>query len=117
VLEDGLPADLEKRFNKNEKHVYTQRLYEGRGKRLQKTIATRYENERPMRNQVDAYIKHFERLLDTVAEAPQGNQMVRNCLHVGVRQDLYDAGRKSLSAHFQAEPALCSFRLIRAAHR
>ena len=36
VLEDGLPADLEKRYNKNERHVYTQRLYEGRGKRLQK---------------------------------------------------------------------------------
>ena len=39
VLEDGLPAELEKRYNKNERHVYTQRLYEGRGKRLQKNIA------------------------------------------------------------------------------
>ena len=80
VLEDGLPAELEKRYNKNERHVYTQRLYEGRGKRLQKTIATRYESERPVRTQVDAYIKLFERLLDTVAEAPQGNQMVEACL-------------------------------------
>ena len=80
VLEDGLPADLEKRFNKSEKHVYTQRLYESRGKRLQKAIATRYENERPVRNQVDAYVKLFERLLDTVSEAPQGNQMVEACL-------------------------------------
>ena len=80
VLEDGLPAELEKRYNKNERHVYTQRLYEGRGKRLQKNIAARYENDRPMRNQVDAYIKLFERLLDTVSEAPQGNQMVEACL-------------------------------------
>ena len=80
VLEDGLPADLEKRFNKSEKHVYTQRLYESRGKRLQKAIATRYESERPVRNQVDAYVKLFERLLDTVSEAPQGNQMVEACL-------------------------------------
>jgi hypothetical protein len=80
MLEDGLPADLEKRFNKGEKHVYTQRLYEGRGKRLQKTVATRYDNDRHTRTQVDAYIKHFERLLDTVAEAPQGNQMVEACL-------------------------------------
>ncbi|HUQ37848.1 MAG TPA: hypothetical protein VM144_15870 [Aestuariivirga sp.] len=80
VLEDGLPAELEKRYNKNERHVYTQRLYEGRGKRLQKNIATRYENDRPTRNQVDSYVKLFERLLDTVAEAPQGNQMVEACL-------------------------------------
>ena len=80
VLEDGLPADLEKRFNKSEKHVYTQRLYEARGKRLQKTIATRYESDRSVRNQVDAYVKQFERLLDTVSEAPQGNQMVEACL-------------------------------------
>ena len=80
VLEDGLPAELEKRYNKNERHVYTQHLYEGRGKRMQKNIATRYENDRATRNQVDAYIKLFERLLDTVAEAPQGNQMVEACL-------------------------------------
>jgi uncharacterized protein YukE len=80
ALEDGLPADLEKRFNKNERHVYTQRLYEARGKRLQKSIATRYENDRPTRNQVDTYVKLFERLLDTVAEAPQGSQMVEACL-------------------------------------
>ena len=80
VLEDGLPAELEKRYNKNERHVYTQRLYEGRGKRLQKNIAMRYENDRPTRNQVDNYVKLFERLLDTVSEAPQGNQMVEACL-------------------------------------
>ncbi|MGB9142624.1 MAG: hypothetical protein WCB71_10565 [Aestuariivirga sp.] len=80
VLEDGLPAELEKRYNKNEKHVYTQRLYESRGKRLQKSVATRYENDRATRNQVDSYVKLFERLLDTVSEAPQGNQMVEACL-------------------------------------
>ena len=80
VLEDGLPADLEKRFSKNERHVYTQRLYEARGRRLQKTIATRYESDRSVRNQVDAYVRQFERLLDAVSEAPQGNQMVEACL-------------------------------------
>lgn len=80
VLEDGLPAELEKRYNKNERHVYTQHLYEGRGKRLQKNIASRYESDRTTRKEVDAYIKLFERLLDTVAETPQGNQMVEACL-------------------------------------
>lgn len=80
VLDDGLPAALEKRFNKNEKDVYTQRLYEERGKRLQKTISTRYETDRVVRTRVDSYIRLFERLLDTVAEAPQGNKMVEGCL-------------------------------------
>ena len=33
-----------------------------------------------MRTRVDSYIRLFERLLDTVAEAPKGNQLVEACL-------------------------------------
>jgi hypothetical protein len=77
---DGLPADLEKRFSKSEKDVYIQRLHDARGKRLIKTVTTRYLEDRDVRTRVDSYIRLFERLLDTVAEAPKGNQLVEACL-------------------------------------
>jgi hypothetical protein len=77
---DGLPPDLEKRFNKSEKDVYTQRLHDARGKRLLKTISARYAADKSTRTRVDSYIRLFERLLDTVAEAPKGNQLVEACL-------------------------------------
>jgi len=69
-----------KRFAKTEKDVYIQRLHDARGKRLIKTVTTRYLEDRNMRTRVDSYIRLFERLLDTVAEAPKGNQLVEACL-------------------------------------
>jgi hypothetical protein len=80
---DGLPPDLEKRFNRAEKDVYIQRLHDARGKRLLKTVTTRYLADRSVRTRVDSYIRLFERLLDTVAEAPKGNQLVEACLASG----------------------------------
>jgi thioredoxin-like negative regulator of GroEL len=77
---DGLPPDLEKRFNKADKDVYIQRLHEARGKRLLKTVGTRYAEDRSVRTRVDSYIRLFERLLDAVSEAPKGSQMVEACL-------------------------------------
>jgi hypothetical protein len=77
---DGLPPDLEKRFNKTEKDVYIQRLHEARGKRLLKTVAGRYEQDRSVRTRVDSFIRLFERLLDTISDAPKGNQMIETCL-------------------------------------
>jgi hypothetical protein len=77
---DGLPPDLEKRFNKTEKDVYIQRLHEARGKRLMKTVAARYEQDRSVRTRVDSFIRLFERLLDTISDAPKGNQMIETCL-------------------------------------
>jgi hypothetical protein len=80
VLEDGLPDSLEKRYNKNEKDVYTQHLFEGRGKKLEKSIGANYEDDRAVRTRVDSYVRLFERLLDTVSDAPKGNQLVEACL-------------------------------------
>jgi hypothetical protein len=77
---DGLPPDLEKRFNKTEKDVYIKRLHEARGKRLMKAMAKRYEEDRSTRTRVDSYIRLFERLLDTVSEAPRGNELLEACL-------------------------------------
>ena len=77
---DGLPPDLEKRFNKAEKDVYIQRLHEARGKRLIKAVANRYEQDRSVRTRVDSFIRLFERLLDTISDAPRGNQMIETCL-------------------------------------
>jgi len=39
-----------------------------------------YYQERLIRGRVDAYIRLFERLLDTVSETPQGSSMVDACL-------------------------------------
>ncbi len=77
---DGLPPDLERRFNKTEKDVYIKRLHEANGKRLLKTVTTRYEQDRSVRTRVDSYVRLFERLLDTISEAAKGNQMIEACL-------------------------------------
>jgi hypothetical protein len=77
---DGLPADLETRFSKNEKDVYIESLHEARGRKLVKAMTKRYLEEKSIRTRVDSYIRLFERLLDSVAEAPKGSQMVETCL-------------------------------------
>jgi hypothetical protein len=77
---DGLPDDLERRFSKNETDVYIERLHAARGRRLVKAMTKRYLEEKSIRTRVDSYIRLFERLLDSVAEAPKGNQMVETCL-------------------------------------
>ncbi|MGH6854138.1 MAG: hypothetical protein ACREDX_00630 [Aestuariivirga sp.] len=80
AIDGGLPRDLEKRFGGGERGVYTSRLYEGRGKRLQKLIAERYGNDRLVRGRVDVSIRLFEQLLDMMSETPQGEAMVEACL-------------------------------------
>ncbi|MGQ0486231.1 MAG: hypothetical protein ACT4SY_12870 [Hyphomicrobiales bacterium] len=80
AIDGSLPRDLEKSFNAGERHVYTHRLYEARGKRFVKMIVDRYGSERLVRGRVDAYVRLFERLLDTVSEVPQGAGMVEACL-------------------------------------
>ncbi|MBC8036473.1 MAG: apolipoprotein A1/A4/E family protein, partial [Rhizobiales bacterium] len=80
AIDGNLPRDLEKRFAEGERDVYTGRLYEGRGKRLQKLLIDRYGNDRLVRSRVDASVRLFERLLDMMSAAPQGEAMVDACL-------------------------------------
>jgi hypothetical protein len=80
AIDGSLPRDLEKRFGDGDRGVYTWRLYEGRGKRLQKLIVERYGNDRLVRGRVDASVRLFERLLDTMSSTPQGEAMVDACL-------------------------------------
>ncbi len=80
AIDGNLPRDLEKSFTAGERHVYTHRLFEARGKRFTKMIEDRYAGERLVRGRVDAYVRLFERLLDTVSEGPQGAGMVEACL-------------------------------------
>jgi hypothetical protein len=80
AIDGKLPADLERRFNGGEQHVYTHRLFQGRGKKMLELLIDRYENERLIRGRIDGYVGLFERLLDTVSEAPQGEQLVDACL-------------------------------------
>ncbi|MDP9136858.1 MAG: hypothetical protein M3N38_01580, partial [Pseudomonadota bacterium] len=80
AIDGKLPADLERRFEHGEQHVYTHRLYQGRGKKLLELLTDRYQNERLMRGRIDAFARLFERLLDTVADTAQGEQLVDACL-------------------------------------
>jgi hypothetical protein len=80
AMEGSLPRDLEKRFRDGERGVYTSRLYEGRGKRLQKTLGDRYSNDRLVQSRVDGSVRLFEQLLDMMATTPRGEAMVEACL-------------------------------------
>lgn len=76
AIDQDLPRELEKRYTAGESEIYTQNLIEDRGRRLPKLIERRYKSERLVRGRVDAYVRLFERLLDTFAETPQGDQLV-----------------------------------------
>jgi hypothetical protein len=79
VLDSGLDEELEARFGAGEEHVYTHRLYLARGK-LQPEIGARYGAEQPVRERTNLYLQLFERLLERVAQAPQGQELVDACL-------------------------------------
>lgn len=76
AIDTNLPRDLEKRFTAGEGDVYTHHLLENRGARLPRVVERRYKAERLVRGRVDAYMRLFERLLDTFAETPQGDELV-----------------------------------------
>jgi hypothetical protein len=76
AIDGDLQRDLEKRFTASEGNVYTLYLIEDRARGLPKLIERRYKSERLVRGRVDAYVRLFERLLDTFAETPQGDQLV-----------------------------------------
>lgn len=76
AIDRELPRDLEKRFTDGEGDVYTHHLLENRGARLPRIIERRYKSERLIRGRVDGYMRLFEKLLDTFAETPQGDQLV-----------------------------------------
>ena len=80
AIDGKLPSDLERRFDRGEHHVYTHRLYQGRGKKMLDLLTERYQNERLIRSRIDAVVTLFERLLDTVAATAQGEQLVDACL-------------------------------------
>jgi hypothetical protein len=79
ALDGVLEEDLERRFSAGEEHVYTHRLYLARRK-LQPEIEARYGQEQQVRGHADGFVRLFERLLDRVAEAPQGQELVDACL-------------------------------------
>ena len=80
AIDGKLPPDLERRFEHGEQHVYTHRLYQGRSKKMLELLTERYQNERLVRGRIDAFARLFERLLDTVADTAQGEQLVDACL-------------------------------------
>jgi hypothetical protein len=81
ALDGATPPELERQYAAGEGHVYTHHLYLRRGNKMLKEVANRYERERPVRGRLDAFVRLFERLLDTVAEGPRGEDMVDACLN------------------------------------
>jgi hypothetical protein len=80
LLEDGLPESLEKEWRNGNVAIYTHHLYRRHGEQLADEISRRYAREAQMRECVDDFIRSFEQLLDTVSEAPQGEELVDSCL-------------------------------------
>jgi hypothetical protein len=80
ALDGNLNREFEKRYNAGEAHIYMHQLYLHRGPKLLKAIENRYGSVRLVRGRVDAFIRLFERLLDTMSESPSGEQMVDACL-------------------------------------
>ncbi len=80
AIENSLPRDLEKRYVASDKSVYTQRLYESRSRKLIKALEGRYAEERLLRSRVQAYNRLFEKLLDTLSEAPNGDAVMEQVL-------------------------------------
>jgi uncharacterized protein YukE len=80
ALDGSLSNEFEKRYNQGETHVYMHQLYIHRGAKLLKSVQSRYGSVRLVRGRVDAFIRLFERLLDTVTASPNGEQMVDTCL-------------------------------------
>ena len=80
AIDGVLPRELEKRFAANERGVYTQRLYESRSRKLVKSLEQRYAAERLLRGRVQSYNRLFEKLLDTLSEAPGGAVVMEQVL-------------------------------------
>ena len=81
ALDGTTPPELESQYAAGEGHVYTHHIYLRRGNKMLKEVASRYERERQVRGRLDAFVRLFERLLDTVAEGPRGEDMVEACLN------------------------------------
>ena len=71
---------MERSYNAGEAHIYTHHLYKARGNAMYKSIKEGYASQRLIRGRVDAFIRMFERLLDTVSSAPNSDNMVDACL-------------------------------------
>ena len=71
---------MEQKFNGGETNVYTHRLFMKLGKKFQTEVADQYEANRRVRGRVDAFVRLFERLLDTVSSSPKGEELVDACL-------------------------------------
>ena len=76
AIDDGLPRDLEKRYVNGDTEVYVKRLHETRSKRAVTSLMNRYAGERLLRTRINGYIRLFEKLLDTLAEVPNGSDTI-----------------------------------------
>ena len=74
-----LPPNLDDRVRSGEQGVYVNRLLKGRGRILQKKLADRYAKGDLVKAHVDAYLQHFENLVDYVRKEQAGQGNVEAC--------------------------------------
>jgi hypothetical protein len=80
AIDGGLEGAREERFSAGESHVYVQHLRAIPPRRLSQAVRDRYGEERAVRGRVDAYVRLFERLLDTVSEGANGDKVAEALL-------------------------------------
>jgi hypothetical protein len=76
AINDELPRDLEKRYAAGETVVYVNRLFRDLSTRLERPMQQRYRDDRIVRVRADAYVRLFERYLDSQASLPRGDKLV-----------------------------------------
>ena len=105
AIDGKLPAELERRFDHGEQHVYTHRLYQGRGKKMLELLTDRYQNE-------TAYPRPHRRVRAAVRTPSRhggryrpGRAARRRLPRFGERQALPHAGARQRPSQYRAKPA------------
>jgi hypothetical protein len=80
AIDGKLDPAREQRFAAGESHVYIQQLRAIPPRRLSQTMQERYGTDRQLRGRADAYVRLFERLLDTVSAGPNGDKVAEALL-------------------------------------
>ena len=80
ALEQSPPVELWHRYQSGERNVFTRRLYNLNGRELYDQIAQKYRDDREFRDNVDRFIRLFERLLTAASERDRDNILAETYL-------------------------------------
>lgn len=80
ALEQSPPAELWQRYQQGERNVFARRLYNLQGRELYDTIAERFSREPEFRDDVQRFIRLFEKLMLHASERDRDNILVETYL-------------------------------------